>query len=62
MRRAEILTRAPILSNRKRSVVGQALESGVLARAFSEICEQQNGTRSDGAAGKISLDVLRLAP
>ena len=33
MRRAETLTRAPILSNRRRSVVGQALESGVSARA-----------------------------
>ena len=50
------------MSNRKRSVVGKALESGVLARAFGEICEQQTGMRSDGAAEKISLDVLRLAP
>ena len=32
MRRAEVLTRAPILSNRRRSVVEQALESGVAAR------------------------------
>ena len=27
--------------------------------AFGEPCEQQTGMRSDGAAGKINLDVLR---
>ena len=36
---------------------GNAVEQPQVA--FGETCEQQTGMRSNGAAGKISLDVLR---